>query len=1344
MSYIFLNSIDRKRIFNGLQNCFQILIGVLFAFQKIDADTTINTNTNYNGYTINSGQNVIVNAVLSLTSNTLTNNGNIVINVGGSYTEENTGSLLDNQSSIINNGTFTNQAYGVVSNSSSITNNNGAIFYNTAATVNNQSTGTIVNNLGGALTTNSTLNNDGIINNNGTLTNESGQLTNIGTLTNNSGANLYNQNQATMVIQNGSTVNNTGNFYHQHYADIQNSGSINNNAGGNFYQNDNSTFENQVGGTLTNNTSATFYTNFILQNDGAIVNGGEFTNDFGAISNTGTITNNSSANFYNQNGSRIDNQSNINNFGNFYHQSTTDIQNSGSIDNALGGNFFIQDSGSTFENQSGAFIDNYGSFTIESSGYCTNGGSIENHTGGAFVIDTSATIENDNIFINDGNFSNRNSATFDNVSGSTLTNATTGQFNNDGTFSNDGAIVNDGTFTSENGAQLTNTGSITNSADGTFSNQNSGTSFTNQLGATLTNSGTFNNTSSAGMTNTGDMTNSASAYFYNTGSGTSFTNQSGASIVNSGNFSTLSNATCVNNGTIQNATGSSFTIDTGASVTNNHTLTNNGTITNNHTLNNTGNLDTTNGTFVNNSLLFNSLAGTLTGNIQNNGTLRFSQNSDLTYGSVISGNGSLEQNSSGSIALTLTGNNTYTGDTTINSGVLKLQSNTAAGTGTIINKSNLIVNFSNSNFNNVVTETGSILVNGNNVQLTGDFSNFTGDWNIAGSIINSNNSTLTNNNFNVTGTLIVNATSQSWNLNNPIQGTGSLVLQGALGKTLTLTGVKTYSGNTTIQPNATLNLQTDLIHSDVLVSNTARLSGVGSLKSLTSSGTTAPGNSIGTLAVTGAIAWTSTHVYECEVDNTNASDCINGGTTATIQGALKIIPIGGNFLHNQTYTYTILNAASGITGTFDTISCTSPLFGYSINYQPHSIQLQLNLLDLPFSDLFSEGNQGIIARNLSNITNATGYLQQFIETAHTLSTTEKIGAALDKLIPIGQLVAIKQVLMLSFSDWISVFDTLFFKKEERNLQVSSFKSVSFNAEQDSLNPRYLAEKALPFFDIQTDKGRMQLKGTFQKFNASSVMYPGTYIPRIKGTNYIQNLLFEHQISNFLRLGTMIGIGQMRYSLEHNIENGQINKKQLGLYALYETESFYIKGLTWYAYYQFKAQRHIAAVGSIASHHRSGHQNGGIIEVGYHVYNTPDMTVTPLISIGETYLRKGAYQEYNVGSLGLDVCAQGSKARQIRVGAKAVKFLTIKETPSQVFVKLTHDHYSIKKGNTLTSQFSQNNGFFTITGKSRIHSVTSPSIGMQIQVDKKRELTLGSKVDFSKSRHLYEFFVNLSF
>ncbi|MBW5831841.1 autotransporter-associated beta strand repeat-containing protein, partial [Yersinia kristensenii] len=136
-------------------------------------------------------------------------------------------------------------------------------------------------------------------------------------------------------------------------------------------------------------------------------------------------------------------------------------------------------------------------------------------------------------------------------------------------------------------------------------------------------------------------------------------------------------------------------------------------------------------------------SGSVVGDIINNSALSFNRSDALTYGGVISGSGSLVK--AGNDVLTLTGNNTFTGDTTISAGTLQIGNGgtTGAIAGNIINNS--VLSFNRSGilaYDGVISGSGSLVKTGNSMLiLTGD-NTFTGDTTIsAGTLVVGNNTT---------------------------------------------------------------------------------------------------------------------------------------------------------------------------------------------------------------------------------------------------------------------------------------------------------------------------------------------------------------------------------------------------------------------------------------------------------------------------------------------------------------------------------------------------------------------------------------------------------------------------
>ena len=120
--------------------------------------------------------------------------------------------------------------------------------------------------------------------------------------------------------------------------------------------------------------------------------------------------------------------------------------------------------------------------------------------------------------------------------------------------------------------------------------------------------------------------------------------------------------------------------------------------------------------------------GGIIGNITDNGLLAFDRSDATVFGGAISGTGGLEQRGAGT--LTLIGENTYTGGTTISAGTLQIGNGGTAGSimGNIVDNGTLAFNHSNNtNYAGVLSGTGTLNKEGaGTLMLTGDSSSFTG------------------------------------------------------------------------------------------------------------------------------------------------------------------------------------------------------------------------------------------------------------------------------------------------------------------------------------------------------------------------------------------------------------------------------------------------------------------------------------------------------------------------------------------------------------------------------------------------------------------------------------------
>lgn len=165
-----------------------------------------------------------------------------------------------------------------------------------------------------------------------------------------------------------------------------------------------------------------------------------------------------------------------------------------------------------------------------------------------------------------------------------------------------------------------------------------------------------------------------------------------------------------------------------------------------------------------------------------------------------------------------------------------------------------------------------------------------------------------------------------------LSGTGNIqVLSG----TTTFTGNSSgYTGDVGVTGGkAVFNAN---VGGDVEVSGSGIVGGDGTINTLDviTGGTVAPGNSPGTLVVTGGVTFGTGTNYNVEVDGAK-SDKISAGGAATISGGTVHVDGGVPSLKQ----YAILTATGGVTGTFAALDTSSLFVLYSLDYDANNVYL---------------------------------------------------------------------------------------------------------------------------------------------------------------------------------------------------------------------------------------------------------------------------------------------------------------------------------------------------------------------------------------------------------------------
>jgi fibronectin-binding autotransporter adhesin len=206
------------------------------------------------------------------------------------------------------------------------------------------------------------------------------------------------------------------------------------------------------------------------------------------------------------------------------------------------------------------------------------------------------------------------------------------------------------------------------------------------------------------------------------------------------------------------------------------------------------------------------------------------------------------------------------------------------------------------------------------------------------------------------GTLSTGSDNTSTTFSGVITGTGGLSKAGT--GSLTLTGTSSYSGATTVQAGK-LVVNGSLANSVVGIDAGATLGGSGTVGGIVaaSGGTVAPGNSIGTLSVTGNVAFAAGSTYQVEVNAAGQGDRINATGIATLSGGtVQVLAESGNYA--AATSYTILSANGGVTGQFAGVTSSLAFLTPTLVYDAQNVRLAMTRNDHSFGPDGGGGSGG--------------------------------------------------------------------------------------------------------------------------------------------------------------------------------------------------------------------------------------------------------------------------------------------------------------------------------------------------------------------------------------------------
>jgi outer membrane autotransporter protein len=611
-------------------------------------------------------------------------------------------------------------------------------------------------------------------------------------------------------------------------------------------------------------------------------------------------------------------------------------------------------------------------------------------------------------------------------------------------------------------------------------------------------------------------------------------------------------------------------------------------------------------------------SGSIVGDVTDNGTLAINRSDVFTFGGVISGIGGFAQNGTGTTILTA--NNTYTGPTAVNAGILQ------AGAPNVFAPSSAFTVASGATLN------------------LASFDQTIGSLAGAGSVTLGSGTLTTGND--TTSTIFAGT----------ISGSGSLIKIG--GGTFVLSGTNAYTGNTVVNAG-TLEVDGTIANSaSVTVNAGAKLSGTGTVDPpgvtiISSGGTLAPGNPTnptGTLTITGNLAFQSGAIYLIQVTSGSASSTSVVGS-ASLGGTVQAVLAPGMYLPGS---FTILHSA-GLNGTtFSGITANVPAnFIAGLSYTPTDVLLNLvPQLGVNAGAIFNL-NQQAVANAINGFINRGGMLPPGffgllnltggnLANALTLLSGEAATGAQQ-----GAFQLVSEFLSLMLDPFV----------DGRGGIGGAFAQASpFAPEREALPEdialayakvlRSPATKAIPFEQRWSVWGGAY--GGYNKTSGDPVVV-GSHDLTARTAGVAAGL--DYRVAPGTVVGFALAGGGTGWSLAQNLGSGGSDAFQAGVYATTRAGPFYLAGALAYTQHWMSTDR-FAFAGDRLYASFNAESIGGRAEAGYRIAGTV-AAVTPYAAVQAQNFHTPTYSEtdYSGGVFGLTYNARNATDTRSELGAR---------------------------------------------------------------------------------------------
>jgi len=709
------------------------------------------------------------------------------------------------------------------------------------------------------------------------------------------------------------------------------------------------------------------------------------------------------------------------------------------------------------------------------------------------------------------------------------------------------------------------------------------------------------------------------------------------------------------------------------------------------------------------------------GNVRlGSGTLTVANADDNLFAGVISGTGGLTKSGAGMLALT--GNNTYTGDTSVTAGTLLVTGSLASqsvevAAGALFDMSPV----ADTTYAGVISGAGDFQKSGAGIlTLSGD-STYTGATTLASGMLRITGSLASQNIDMAAGTLLDMSPSVDTTYAGVIEGAGTFLKSGDA--TLTLSGDSTYTGATWVTAGL-LDVTGSLASPDyqidagagiafardhtltggavvngtwtsplLTVGSTGTLMGTGTIiGDVESHGTIAPGLSPGTLTIDGDLLLGSGSLLSLEITPT-ASDLLHVTGATTIDGGSLHVDIASGY-YTSGQQFTLLSSDGGLSGDYETITIDnqSSFLVFSVeNTDTATVGAfggDVTVTRLPYAIAATTRNAYGASLGLTGATSlATPAMQSILAEIDFMSLGE-VAQGLKQMSPepYSALVETSFSAMRLFSDTIRERTYTARGGGESILAMLPGGEMSRMTE---LASRSIASDAPS--GITATSGQAGARGLFVK-------PVGQYVGFDKGHNRTGFNAWQYgvvaggdlAVNDTLLAGFQVGYVHSDLSFSDTAKsNGRSDTFLGGLYASYASGGFYADGLVQAGAAWNRLVRKIE-FGSIATRPEGTYVSflfGGSLTTGYD-WTFGKFKAGPVATLDYGYVSVPGFAETGDAELGLTVRGFSGNSLKTGLGAKVSGTFTVGETTTvSPDVSLRWGHEFLNDSQNIKARFN---------------------------------------------------------